>query len=129
MLWTYKKCILPVSTILGVLDHNANSNRLFILSVFLKLKSFKVQVTVTLQDSVLQPSSPFHHAADMEQLLHCITYNFGLSVTYIYFFQYGSGYAHCWTNCSRTQLRHSPDTEQKFKRSIVMSDSHNISNY
>ena len=70
-----KKSIVPSSTVLGALDH-VNSKGSLTPSVTLavdiseELDTFyRGQVTVSLKDSVLQPSSPFRHAVEMKELL------------------------------------------------------------
>ena len=69
-----KKSIVPVSTVLGALDHNVNSKKSFTLSVSLeveipdKLASFyQGQATVALKDCVLQPSSAVRHAIEIKK--------------------------------------------------------------
>ena len=71
-----KKSVIPISTVLGALDHDVNSKRSYTPSVSLEveildeLDSFYWgQITVALEGSVLQPSSPFCHATEIKELL------------------------------------------------------------
>ena len=71
-----KKSIVPVSTVLGALNHNVNLKGSFTLSVSLEVEIpdeldsfYRGQVTVALKGSVLQPSSPFRHATEIKELL------------------------------------------------------------
>ena len=71
-----KKSIVPVSTVLGALDHNINSKGSFTPSISLEVEIpdeldsfYRGQVTVALKKSVLQPSLPFRHATEIKELL------------------------------------------------------------
>lgn len=68
-----KKSLVPVSSVLGALDHDIASKGSLTPSVCLHVdvpeavteSFYRGQVHVTLKDSVFQPSSPFRHAVEM----------------------------------------------------------------
>jgi hypothetical protein len=72
-----KKSIVPVSSVLGALDHDMNSKGSLVPSVVLHvdiLESnsetfYRGQVHVNLKDSVFQASSPFRHAVELVSIM------------------------------------------------------------
>ena len=74
-----KKSLLPMTSVLGALDHDVNQRGSLTPSVILdvdippKYDSFyRGQVTVTLKDSVFEASSPFRHAQEiLEYIQDC----------------------------------------------------------
>ncbi|XP_052223762.1 uncharacterized protein LOC127839434 isoform X2 [Dreissena polymorpha] len=72
-----KKSIVPVSSTLSALDHDMQSKLSLTPSVALKVgvpesieeSFYRGNVTVKYKDSVFQPSTPFRHAVEMEQIL------------------------------------------------------------
>lgn len=72
-----KKSLVPVSALLGALDHDQQQKGSLTPSVYLNVEIpetvedtfYRGQVSVLLKDSVFQPSTAFRHAVEMESLL------------------------------------------------------------
>ncbi|XP_053376613.1 uncharacterized protein LOC123531671 [Mercenaria mercenaria] len=72
-----KKSLVPVSSVLGALDHDVSTKGSLTPSVCIEVdipekpedSFYRGQVYVTLKDSVFLPSSPFRHAIELKELL------------------------------------------------------------
>ena len=71
-----KKSIVPLTTVLGALDHDVQSKGSLTLSVCLNVDVpeemgtfYQGQVTVILKDAVFQPSTQFRHSTELCQIL------------------------------------------------------------
>ena len=73
-----KKSIVPVASTLSALDHDVNTKGSLTPSVCLQVDTpeeygasfYRGQVTVTMKDSIFQPSTPFRHAAELKAILN-----------------------------------------------------------
>ena len=72
-----KKSIVPLASTLSALDHDINSKGSLTPSVCLNVDTpheigtsfYRGQVSVTLKDSIFQPSTPFRHAVELKSIL------------------------------------------------------------